>query len=153
MILYPAARLAFHPAPPLQDNSQTELDAQLAERLMREEQDAAAREYEAASARGRSQQQQQQQQNQGLPYQPRRTSRRRSGERLPAPPPEPSLQDQFRDFISPRRDPQSEVGREGTGGPSAGGSGGINTAELQEQFSKFADSKSSCIRVALALTN
>lgn len=110
--------------------SQTDLDAQLAERLMLEEQEAAVREYDG---RGRGPGAQQQQQH--LPYTPRQNPRRRSGE-IPSDAP---LQEQFHDFIAPRRDqPQP------SGTSAGGGGGGINTAELQEQFSKMADSELRC---------
>lgn len=101
---------------------------------MLEEQNAAAQQYEA-QAQGRNQQQ-----RQNLPYTPRQNTRRRSGEI----PPELSLQEQFRDFLSPKRDRTKQTAPAAAAGGSAGGSGvgGIDTAELQEQFNKFADSTS-----------
>ncbi|KAF8322219.1 hypothetical protein DL93DRAFT_2072093 [Clavulina sp. PMI_390] len=116
-----------------QSQAQTDLDAQLAERLMLEEEDAAAREYEAYSSHGRGRQQQQGQRT-DVPYMPRQRAPRRSSEGARNDP----LQDQFRDFISPRQDGDRNTSATSPGG-GRGGGGGINTAELQEQFNKFAD--------------
>ena len=89
---------------------------------MLEEQETAAREYGWQGRGPRGQQQQ-------LPYTPRQNPRRRSGEI----PQDASLQEQFREFMSPRRAQPAST--------SGGGGSGINTAELQDQFNKMADSE------------
>lgn len=100
--------------------SQTELDEQLAHRLMIEEQEAEARQYDQRS-------------NANLPYVPRSSAPRRSGERPR--PQDGGLQDQFRDFISPRRS-NPTTPPNATPGASAAG-----TSDLSEQFNRIADSE------------
>lgn len=113
---------------------------------MLEEQQAAA--YEQAHSQSHPSNNLQYPSQQNLPYVARQnTSRRRSGD---FPPPatsnEPSLQDQFRGFFSaPRRD-GAGTGT-GTSPPgnnnsnAGGGVGGVNTAEIQEEFKKIAESE------------
>jgi hypothetical protein len=104
------------------------LDEQLAHRLMLEEQQAALS------------QQEYNQQGGNLPYQPRTNAPRRSSERPPLG--EPSLADQFRDFISPRR-PNNPQQADSQQGPGAAANASNTGNELSDQFNKIADSMSS----------